>query len=139
MGRNDSPRLSIKSLTFFEYVLEVRHALNICSGNIFVLSDDRLDLTAKFLQRNRVAYKKTAKKLVSAKTLKVEYDDSQNIGHCRSCCISTCNKHVDNLVADKMYVVMILAIEIGDERVPIRFLCVVAVLLQGIFDKLFCI
>ncbi len=52
----DAPEL----LTFFKDMLKVRHALNICTGDIFVLPKNRLDFGAKFLEHRRVSHKKTA-------------------------------------------------------------------------------
>ena len=46
--------------TFFDDVLKVGHALNVCSGDVFVLSKDRLDFAAKFRQHMRMSHKKTA-------------------------------------------------------------------------------
>ena len=45
--------------TFSDDVPKVRHALNVCSGNVFVLSENRLDFAAKFRQHVRMSHKKT--------------------------------------------------------------------------------
>lgn len=49
-----------ESLTFFQYVLKVRHTLNICSGNVLVLTTDGLDLTAEFPEHIRISHEKAA-------------------------------------------------------------------------------
>lgn len=137
MGWKRLPRLDIASLTFFENVLEVGHALNICSSDIFVLSENGVDLTAEFLEHVGVSYKKSAAQQAFSETPREEYLNLQDIRHCRSCGISTRNKHVDNLVSHKSCISMMLTIEIIDECVFIRCVCVV--LRQGVFDELVCV
>ena len=61
--------------------------------------------------------------------------DLQRIGHCCGCGITACKEDVDDLVSNKTYILM-LSIEIMDERVFVGFLFVVTVSLQGILDKL---
>lgn len=56
-------------LTFFDNVLKVGHALNVCSGDFFVLSEDRPDFAAKFCQHVRMSHKKTASRSSLAGTL----------------------------------------------------------------------
>ena len=55
-------------LTFFNDMLQVGHALDVHSGNIFVLSKDGLNLAAKFLEHMWVSHKKTATCSVLAAT-----------------------------------------------------------------------
>lgn len=47
-------------LTFFDDIVKIGHSLNICPGNIFVLSEDGPSLATEFLEHMRVSYKKAA-------------------------------------------------------------------------------
>ena len=50
----------VSLLTFFDDVLEIRHALNVCPGDVLVLTEDGLDFGTEFLEHVRISYKKTA-------------------------------------------------------------------------------
>ena len=47
-------------LTLFDDLVEIGHSLDICPGNIFVLSEDGPNLAAEFLEHVRVSHKKPA-------------------------------------------------------------------------------
>lgn len=116
-------------LTFFNDVLKVRHALNIRSGNIFVLPKDGPNLGTELLQHMWISYKKTAMFSVLAAISAIQqYSHLQYIRHCCRGGISACNQNIDDLISNQTYISM-LVLEIVYECVPIGIVCGIVILL----------
>ncbi len=108
------------------------------SSGVLVLSDARVDLITDSLKHIRISDKKTTTQPDLAPKSKIKLTDSQDVRQCCSCGISTCKKHVDDLVPDKSYFLM-LAVKLVDERILAQCLRGVTILLQHISEKLLCI
>lgn len=63
----------MRSLTFFDYALEVWHMLNVCSQHIRFLPENVLDLLAKLLERIGMSHEETTALLVSLRLLSQGY------------------------------------------------------------------
>ena len=102
------------------------------------MSTDRVDLKTEILEHIRISDKKTTARPPLGTKLKIELTDYRNIRQCRSCGISASNKHVDDLVPDKSYF-LVLAAKLVDGRVLFQRLCGVTSLLQHNSAKGFCV
>lgn len=108
------------SFTFFDHALEIRHALNMCSCDIPFLFKDLIDLVAELVKHFRMSYEKTTMQVCElAATTLIWRSHLQSVGHQRSCAISTRKKHIDKLVPDKTWV-LVVTVKICYEREAVR-------------------
>ena len=117
-----------------DYVAEIRHSLNMGSDDVLFMSTDRVDLKTRTLKHIRISDKKTTARPPLGAKSKIELTDYRNIRQYRICSISASNKHVDDLVPDKSYF-LVLAAKLIDGCVLVQRLCGVTSLLQHNSDK----
>lgn len=74
-----SPNWERESPTFFQNVVQVRHALNVCSSDSPVLSKHRIDFLSEFLKHAWISNKKTAVILALAEAKYDKYANLQGV------------------------------------------------------------